>query len=122
MTTYMFLLIDDESWHDELSDELWQKTMQLHADFAQAVEAAGARILDGNALERSSDSTTVRNSDGGKPLITDGPFLETKEAIGGYYVIEAKDLDTALDLAAKCPSPIVEVRPVMETSAAPSDR
>ena len=54
--------------------------------------------------------------------MTDGPFIETKEAIGGYYVIEAADLDQALALAAKCPSPIVEVRPVLDVSAGPSER
>jgi hypothetical protein len=65
----------------------------------------------------------VRNGSGGEePLTTDGPFIESKEAIGGYYVIEAADLDQALALAAKCPSPIVEVRPVMDTSAAPDER
>jgi hypothetical protein len=122
MTQYMFMLFDDESWHDA-SEEDWQEGMRAHGAFAEAVEAAGARILDGNALERSSTATTVRNAAGAEgPLTTDGPFIETKEAIGGYYVIEAADLDQALALAAKCPSPIVEVRPVMDTSGAPDER
>lgn len=122
MTQYMFMLFDDETWHDNLSAESWQEAMQAHGAFAEAVEAAGARILDGNALERSTMATTVRNSGGSDaPLTTDGPFIETKEAIGGYYVIEARDLDQALELAAKCPSPIIEVRPVMNTSAAPDE-
>ena len=116
MTQYMFLLFDDESWHDDLSAETWEQGMVQHRAFAEAVEAAGARILDGNALERTSAATTVRNSGGGSPLTTDGPFIETKEAIGGYYVIDAADLDQALALAAKCPSPVVEVRPVLDTS------
>jgi len=122
MTQYMFMLVDDESWHDNLTEESWQQAMAEHGAFAEAVEAAGARILDGNALERSSSATTVRNDGGSSPLTTDGPFIETKEAIGGYYVIEAADLDQALALAAKCPSPVVEVRPVMNTSAAPDER
>jgi hypothetical protein len=117
MTQYMFMLIDDESWHDNLSEESWMEAMQLHNAFSEAVAAAGARVLDANALEHTKTATTVRNS--GSPegaLTTDGPFIETKEAIGGYYVIEARDLDQALELAAKCPSPIVEVRPVLDTS------
>lgn len=122
MTQYMFMLFDDESWHDNLTDESWQEAMQAHGAFAEAVEAAGGRILDGNALERSSSATTVRNKPAAdRALTTDGPFIETKEAIGGYYVIEAADLDQALELAAKCPSPIIEVRPVMNTSAGSPD-
>ena len=121
MTQYMFMLIDDEAWHDNMSEESWAEAMQAHGAFAEAVEAAGARVLDGNALERSSSATTVRNTPGESPLTTDGPFIETKEAIGGYYVIEAADLDQALALAAKCPSPIIEVRPVLNTSAGPDE-
>jgi len=123
MTQYMFMLFDDESWHDNITEESWQEAMQAHGAFAAAVEAAGARVLDGNALERSSSATTVRNAGGSLgPLTTDGPFIETKEAIGGYYVIEARDLDQALELAAKCPSPIIEVRPVLNTSVTPDER
>jgi hypothetical protein len=119
MTQYMFMLFDDESWHDRVSEEEWSEAMAAHRAFAEAVEAAGARILDGNALEHTKTATTVRNSGGSEgPLTTDGPFIETKEAIGGYYVIDARDLDQALELAAKCPSPIVEVRPVLDTTPA----
>jgi hypothetical protein len=113
----MFMLFDDESWYDEITEDSWMEAMKAHQAFAAAVEAAGARILDGNALERSSSATTIRNNrDGGSPITTDGPFIETKEAIGGYYVIEAADLDQALELAKKCPSGVIEVRPVMDTS------
>ena len=52
-----------------------------------------------------------------EPLVTDGPFIETKEALGGFYVIDCKDLDQALALAKLCPSPNIEVRPVMDTSS-----
>ena len=72
MTQYMFMLFDDESWHDNLTDESWQEAMQAHGAFAEAVEAAGGRILDGNALERSSSATTVRNKPGGRPSLDDG--------------------------------------------------
>jgi hypothetical protein len=117
MTQYMFMLFDDDSWQDNITDESWMQAMQAHRAFAEAVESAGARVLDGNALEHTRTATTVRNTGGPEgSLTTDGPFIETKEAIGGYYVIEARDLDQALQLAAKCPSPIVEVRPVMDTT------
>jgi hypothetical protein len=116
MTQYMFMLFDDESWYDDLSEESWMEGMRLHADFAAAVEAAGAKITGGDALLRSSTATTVRNREGAEPLVTDGPFIETKEALGGFYLIDCKDLDQALGLAAKCPSAVVEVRPVMDTS------
>ncbi len=122
MTQYMFMLFDDETWHDNLDEASWMEAMQAHQAFAEAVEAAGGRVLEGNALEHTRTATTVRNTGGSDgPLTTDGPFIETKEAIGGYYVIEARDLDQALELAGKCPSPIVEVRPVLDTSGSAAD-
>lgn len=116
MPTYMLILADDESWHDQRDDEA-RATLKLHQEFTEAVEAAGAKILGGEALDRSSTATTVRNpSDGGAALVTDGPFIESKEVIGGFYVIAARDLDQALDFARRCPSPVVEVRPVLDFS------
>lgn len=116
MANYMFLLFDDESWWDELTDESWREAMIEHEAFSAAVEAAGARILEGQALERSSTATVVRRGAGNAaPVVTDGPFIETKEALGCCYVIEARDLDQASTLAAGCPSSHVEVRPVLDT-------
>lgn len=120
MATYMFMLFDDESWYDDTTAQDWQDEMELHTNFAAAVEAVGARIIESAALERSSSATTVRSQRGGaSPLVTDGPFVETKEALGGFYLIEASDLDQALDLATRCPSRNVEVRPVMDASQDP---
>ena len=116
MTQYMFLLFDDESWFDNVTPEAWQEAMELHGAFAAAVEAAGAKILGGEALERTTTATTVHNpGTGATAMTTDGPFIETKEALGGFYVVEAADLDQALELAKKCPSAHVEVRPVLDT-------
>ena len=117
MAQYMFLLFDSEDWYDQLDEQQWVSTMKLHNDFAAAVEAAGASITGGAALERSSSATTVKLRDGEQPLVTDGPFIETKEALGGFYQIECKDLDQALELAKICPSGNIEVRPVMDTSS-----
>ena len=116
MTTYMFMLFDDESWFDQLDENAWVEAMKLHGEFAAAVAAAGAKITGGEALLRSNTATTVRNRPGAEPLVTDGPFIETKEALGGYYVIECKDLDQALEFAKICPAGNVELRPVMDTS------
>jgi hypothetical protein len=116
MAQYMFLLFDTEEFYDNVTPEGWQEAMKLHTAFAEAVEAAGASILGGAALEKSSTASTVKQGDG-EPLVTDGPFIETKEALGGFYLIDAKDLDQALALAKLCPSNNVEVRPVMDTSA-----
>src|SRR4030095_5423045 len=118
MTQYMFMLFDDESWYDRVDEQGWRESMKLHIEFAAAVEAAGATIAGGDALLRTNTATTVRNRPGAEPLVTDGPFIETKEALGGYYVIDCKDLDQALELAKICPSANIEVRPVMDTSDA----
>lgn len=116
MASYMFLLFDDESWWDDLTDTTWQAAMVEHEAFGAAVVAAGASILGGEALERSTMAKVVRRGTGdGPPAITDGPFSEAKEVFGGYYVIEASDLDQALALAAVCPAATVEVRPVLAT-------
>lgn len=118
MAQFVFLLYDDESWYDQVTPESWSEAMQLHGAFSAAVEAAGAKVLGGEALERTTTATTVHNDwDGQSPAtVTDGPFVETKEALGGFYLIEAADLDAAVELAKKCPSGHVEVRPVMDTS------
>jgi hypothetical protein len=116
MTQYMFVLFGDESVYDQMTDEAWQAEMVLHTNFAKAVEAVGATITGGAALLPSSTATTMRRKDDAEPLVTDGPFIETKEALGGFYLVDCKNLDQALELAAKCPSEVIEIRPVMDTS------
>ena len=74
------------------------------------------KVIGGNALQPTSTATTVRGKDG-QTITSDGPFAETKEQLGGYYLIDAKDLDEALEWAAKMPNipsgGTVEVRPIM---------
>ena len=75
-------------------------------------------FVDGDELQDTPSATTIRVRDG-KTLITDGPFAETKEALGGYYLIEAADLDEAIELAGACPGAnwgSIEVRPIREQS------
>jgi hypothetical protein len=83
--------------------------------YSQSLSDAGAMIA-GEGLQESATATTVRPSDDGARVVTDGPFAETKEQIGGFYLIEVDDLDAAIDWAKKVPNRTgaVEVRPVMD--------
>jgi len=84
--------------------------MDAHNRFAGQVGEKGGKIVEGRALQPTSTATTIRND-----VVTDGPFAETKEALGGYYLIEARDLDHALEIAKLTPARFggVEVRPIM---------
>ena len=64
---------------------------------------AGDAVIGGNALEASTTATSVRSDPAGRPAVTDGPFLATKEALGGYHLLEAADLDEAIALAKRIP-------------------
>ena len=110
MARYVFLMYDAEDFYDTADEQALVDEMRLHEEFMEAVRAAGASVVGGEALQPSSTASTVR----GDALVTDGPFADTKEALGGYYVIEAPYLDVALRLAKLCPAGNVEVRPVLE--------
>jgi hypothetical protein len=110
---YMLLVYLDESW---LKRSLAERQEAYWAQMKHTEElVAKGRYLGGNPLHPASTATTVRVRDG-KRLLTDGPFAETREQLGGYYLVEAKDLDEAIAIAARIPSAktgTVEVRPVM---------
>jgi hypothetical protein len=92
-----------------------QQMMSEYGAFTEAVQQRGA-FLGGEALQPSSTATTVRLRDGSLST-TDGPFAETKEQLGGYYLLECKDLDEAIELAGKIPGArfgAIEIRPIME--------
>ena len=112
MTQYMILIYEDEAQFQDMTPEQLQQLFEAHSRFAGQVGELGATMLGGNALEPTSTATTVRDD-----IVTDGPFAETKEVLGGYYLIDARDLDHALEIAKLCPAPYggVEVRPVMYT-------
>ncbi len=114
MTQYLILIYERESGYAEGGPEVWEATGKAHARFAEQVGEKGGEILGGNALQPTSTATTIRGD-----IVTDGPFTETKEALGGYYLIEARDLDHALEIGKLCPAPFggVEVRPVLDVSA-----
>jgi hypothetical protein len=117
MAQYLILIYGDESAFSEMTPEHWSKMMTDHRAFGEAVTAQGGKILGGEALTPSATATSIRTT-GGTPVVTDGPFVETKEALGGFYLIEAQDLDQALAFAKLCPAPAggVELRPIMDTS------
>ena len=100
------------------SDEEWPAegpTVEEFLAFEKAVSDAGVK-LDGQALD-TSHATTVRVRVDGERVVTDGPFAETREIVGGYYLIDVPDLDAALEWAARCPGSgygSVEVRTVWE--------
>ena len=111
MTQYMILIYEDEASYANATPEILGEVMQAHNEFAAQVEQHGAKLLGGEALQPTGTATSVR----GGSEVTDGPFVETKEALGGFYLVEAPDLDTALAISKLCPARFggVEVRPVM---------
>ena len=110
---YMLTIYDDQSnWGDAPPDAV-RTMMDGYRRFGEEVTANGAYVA-GEALDPVSTATTVRVQ-GGERLVTDGPFAETKEQLGGFYLLDCKDLDEAIEYAAKIPgaqSGCVEVRPV----------
>lgn len=112
MAQYLVLIYEDESEWAKADKATWGEVMQAHQAFG---EANGAVLAGGNALEPTTTATTIRSDGADGFTVTDGPFVETKEALGGYYMIEAADLDAALAIAKQVPARFggVEVRPVM---------
>ena len=114
---YMLLIYDNESSWATMSEADREADYGKWMDFTQGIVKSG-HFRAGDALEPTSTATTVTMKDG-KVLTTDGPFAETKEQLGGYYLIEAKDLDEATAIAARIPSArdgSIEVRPIQSRS------
>ena len=111
---YMLLIYDDENVWQTMPEEERDALVGEYFAYTQELQDAGAYIA-GDALQPIATATTLTVRDG-KTLTTDGPFAETKEQLGGYYLVEAAALDEALEWAAKIPSARIgkiEVRPVM---------
>src|SRR6185437_8085331 len=98
---YLLMIAREDAYMMQASAEQREKTMGAFMAYTRALREAGV-LLGGNALQPSTTATTVRVRDG-KTQVLDGPFADTKEQLGGYYLIDAPDLDTALDWASRCP-------------------
>ena len=115
---YLLMIYVDEAEAAKIPPEEMQKMMPSYAAYNEALQKAGAWVA-GDRLRPVSTATTVRVN-GEKPQVLDGPYADTKEQLGGYYKIEAPDLDAAIAWAARCPGAshgIVEVRPIWELDA-----
>ena len=112
---YLCLVYYDESIMEKMSRQEWDELNQECIGCVENLTAKG-HFLDGAPLESVTTATTLRMRNG-KPLLTDGPFAETKEQLAGFYMLEAKDMNEAIRLAEKIPPArygSIEVRPVRE--------
>jgi len=116
---YMLLLYADEGvWTDPEREACYRESAQL----AHKLNAKG-QYLAANPLQSVSTATSVQVRDG-KRLVTDGPFAETREQLGGYFLVEARNLDEAIEIAGQLPGArkgTVEIRPVVEVPSLPED-
>ena len=115
---YMLLIYTDEkSWNEGEREHCYIESTQL----AHQLKSSG-QYLGANPLQPVSTATSVRVREG-KSVVTDGPFAETREQLGGYFLIEAKDLDGAIRVAARIPGArkgTVEIRPLLELAGLPT--
>jgi hypothetical protein len=112
---YMLMICTDESTIGALSPEEGSAMLAEYSKFGEEMGRRGV-LQGGERLRPTTDATTVRVRDG-KVLTADGPFAETKEQVGGYFVVDCKDLDEAIDVASKIPGArqgAIEVRPIWE--------
>ncbi|HST54840.1 MAG TPA: YciI family protein [Solirubrobacteraceae bacterium] len=112
---YMFLLFIDENAAANASEAESAEVYKAYGAFTEAVNSAGV-FKAGDPLQSTSTATVVRAPNGGSPLTTDGPYAESKEQLGGYYILDCKNLDEAIEWAAKIPAAhhgAVEIRPIM---------
>jgi hypothetical protein len=110
---YLLLIYQNEVEYAKIDPATSQKMMEEYGAFTQSIIRSG-NFKAGDRLRPTTTATTVRVRDG-KTLTTDGPFAETREQLGGYYLIDAPDLDAALAIAARIPSArlgSIEVRPI----------
>ena len=115
---YMLLIYDDERVWAEMPEDERNRLMGEYFQLTEDLQKAGAFVA-GDPLQPTATATTVRVRES-DTLVTDGPFAETKEQLGGYYLVEAESIDEAIEWAARIPSArlgSVEVRPVMEIPA-----
>src|SRR6476646_5916015 len=116
---YLCLIYDDEKQWQKFPKDVQDKYMGEYGAFTESIKKSG-QLVGANQLQPTHTATVVRSRNG-KVSTTDGPFMETKEQLGGYYLIEAKDLNDAIQVASRIPSAKVgsiEVRPIVERNPA----
>ena len=120
---YLCLVFYDENIINNMTSSEWQSLNHECVACGEGLRESG-KMIGGNALHPSSTATSLRIRDG-KPLITDGPFAETKEQLAGYYMLEARDLNEAIQLASKIPPArfgTIEIRPIRELDPEKDER
>jgi len=118
---YLLMLYSQQDQWPKMSASQQQEAMAAYGAYTEASKKAGAHVAS-NRLQPTTSATTVRVANG-KSQVLDGPYADTKEQLGGYYLIETPDLDAALSWAARCPGAshdTIEVRPVWSIPAAAS--
>jgi len=114
MPKYLVLIYGDEQQWAAAPQEWHQSNAERHKVFHDAV---GGAIVSGNELESRDSAVSIRAGASGRPSVTDGPFMDTKEVIGGYYVLDAEDLEDAIRVAGQIPEATgthggLEIRPI----------
>jgi hypothetical protein len=112
---YLLLIYEAEADWNALAEGARQKIYKQYMDLVDDLQKNGGKYLGGHQLQPIGTAKTVRIRNG-KKAVTDGPFAETKEQLGGYFLVEAKDLDEAMAIAARIPGAqmgSIEVRPVV---------
>jgi hypothetical protein len=120
---YLLTIYNDESAYADATPEQIQQVMDAYDAFGREISEAGV-MLGGEGVQPSATATTVRVR-GGETITGDGPFADTREQLGGYYLLDCRDLDEAIGWAAKIPGALdgtVEVRPVMDYESEGIDR
>jgi hypothetical protein len=112
MAEYLVLIYEDEAGYASADEKVMGEVMEAHTKFGTDNAKA---LKGGNPLQPTSTATSIRSDGAGGVTVTDGPFAESKEVLGGYYLIEANDLDAAIAIAKQTPARFggVEVRPIM---------
>jgi hypothetical protein len=114
---YLLMLYSDETGWSKMTKADQEQGVAAYTAYGEALKKAGV-FKGSNRLQPTTTATTVRLANG-KPQVLDGPYADSKEQVGGYYLIEAPDLDATLSWAARCPGAghgVIEVRPVWEMS------
>lgn len=116
MAQYLLLIYGDESSTENATEDDMAQTMKAYGEYTQWLADQGW-MRGGEALRGTDQATSVRVS-GGERVVSDGPFAETKEQLGGFYLIEVDNLDDAIEAAGRCPGAhhgTLEVRPILPT-------